>query len=680
MASLTQDNRPLRVSTGLGKDVLLLERFSGEEGVSMPFHFTLEMLSENAAIDPGAVLRKPIRVTIALPGGGDRVVHGMVSRFTQLGRRAGLTAYRAEMVPWLWFLSLTNDCRIFQNLSVTEIVEQVFTEAGFTDFKIKVLKALAQRVYCVQYRESTLAFVSRLLEEEGVFYFFEHTDSNHTLVLTDHGGQVDPCPGASKLRMTASDSWAMADEPVVTALEVEHAAITGKVTLSSFDYEHPSRRLLATVAGQEPNEAYDYFGGYTEKPDGERYARLRLEQKESQQQTITGESNCASLTSGHTFELTEHPSKKANQTYHVLRVRHAVAVPNYVTDGRDAVEYSNAFEAIPHSVQYRPPLQTPRPVVHGTQTAIVTGKSGEEIWVDKLGRVKVHFHWDRTGKSDENSSCWVRVSSAWAGKGYGNFSAPRIGQEVIVDFLEGDPDQPIIVGRVYNGEQTPPCDPGGKGGVISGLRSKTHKGSGFNEMSMDDTTGKEKITIHAQYDMSTTVGHDDSQTVTNDRTIGVTGTHTETIKKDTSITVSEGNYTFTVAKGTGTYKVEKKVTETFNDAQETTVKGDITIKSTTGKILIDAANEIKLHTGDSTITMKKDGSISIHGKKIEIIGDDEIKASANKVSVSGGQEAKFGVGNQQITCDVAKVNTSGAAINSSAIGMHEITGALVKIN
>jgi len=679
MPSFTQDNRPLKVFTGLGKDVLLLERFTGNEGVSMPFQFTLEMLSENAAIDPASVLRKPIAVSIGVPGGGDRVIHGQVSRFAQLGRRAGLTAYRAEMVPWFWFLTLTNDCRIFQNQSITDITEQLFKEAGFNDFKFKVLKPLAQRVYCVQYRESTLDFISRLLEEEGVFYFFEHEDSKHTLVITDHAGQLPPSPVVSKLRMTASSTNVMVEEPVITSLHVEHAAITGTVTLNSFDYENPSRALLATMAGEQPNEAYDYFGGYTEKADGERYARLRLEHQESKQQVVIGEANSPSLASGHKFDLTDHPNKKANQTYHVLSVRHFAELPNYV-GGSSPFIYSNSFEAIPIGVQYRPPTRTARPFVHGTQTAIVTGPAGEEIWTDKLGRVKLHFHWDRLGRRDENSSCWVRVSSAWAGKGYGNFSAPRIGQEVIVDFLEGDPDQPIIVGRVFNGEQTPPCDPGGKGGVISGQRSKTHKGGGFNEMTMDDTAGKEKISVHAQYDMATTVLHDDSQTIKNDRTITVDGKHTETIKKDTSVSVSDGNYSFTVAKGTGTFKIEKKVSETFNDAQETTVKNDVTIKSTAGKIVIDAANEIKLHTGSSTMTLKKDGSISIHGKKVEIIGDDEVKVSAPKVAISGGQEAKFGVGNQQITCDVAKVNTSGAAINSSAVGMHEIAGALVKIN
>ena len=679
MASYTQDNRPLRVATPLAKDALLLERLSGEEQVSSPFHFTLEMLSENPSIDPKTLIRKPVGVAISLPGGGERYIHGRVNRFMQLGRRSGLTAYRAEVVPWLWFLSLSNDCRIFQNQSVTEIAELLFKEAGFTDFKIKVLKPLAQREYCVQYRESTLAFISRLLEEEGVFYFFEHEASKHTLIITDHGGQVPPCPVVGKLRMSTSDSYAMVEDPVVLSLSVEHAAITGSVSLNSFDYEHPTRVLFASVAGEHPNEIYDYFGGYTEKADGDRYARLRLEQKESEHQRVQGESNCASLTSGHKFDLIEHPNNKANQAYHLLVVRHAGSIPNYVNSGGE-FEYSCSFEALPASVPYRPALVTPRPTVRGTQTAIVTGPSGEEIYTDKYGRVKLHFHWDRRGKFDENSSCWVRVSFAWAGKGYGNFSVPRIGQEVIVDFLEGDPDQPIVVGRVYNGDQAPPCDPAGKGGVISGLRSKTHKGSGFNEMTMDDTAGKEKIAIHAQYDMSTTVGHDDTQSVKNDRTISVTGKHTETIKADTSVTVSDGNYSFTVAKGTGTFKVEKKVTETFNDAQETTVKNDISVKSTAGKISIDAANEIKLHTGSSMITMKKDGSISIHGKKIEIIGDDEVKVSAPKVAVSGGQEAKFGVGNQQITCDVSKVNTSGAAINSSAVGMHEIAGALVKIN
>src|SRR5689334_14334727 len=232
--AFTQDKRPLRVSTGLGKDVLLLERFTGEEHISSPFRFQLDMLSENASIDPDAVLRKPISVTVVNPGGTERYFHGIVSRFSSRGRRAGLTSYRAEMVPWLWFLSLTSDCRIFQNLTAVDIVTKVFSDLGYSDFKHKVMSTLPKRVYCVQYRESSLAFVSRLLEEEGIYYFFEHTKSSHTLVTTDHPGQMPACPAVSKLRMTMTQSYDMAEEPLVTSVEMEHAAVTEKIELTDY--------------------------------------------------------------------------------------------------------------------------------------------------------------------------------------------------------------------------------------------------------------------------------------------------------------------------------------------------------------------------------------------------------------------------------------------------------------
>ena len=661
MATYTQDHRPLRVATPLGKDVLLLERLSGEESVSSPFHFTLEMLSENASIDPKALIRKPIGVAIALPGGGERYIHGRVNRFTQLGRRSGLTAYRAEVVPWLWFLSLSNDCRIFQNQSVTEIAELLFKEAGFTDFKIKVLKPLAQREYCVQYRESTLAFISRLLEEEGVFYFFEHEASKHTLIISDHGGQAPACPGVETLRMSTSDSYAMVEDAVVFDLQVQHAAITGAVSLNSFDYEHPSRVLLASVAGEQPNEDYDYFGGYTDKKDGERYARIRLEQQECQYQTVRAESNCASLTSGHKFDLVEHPNRKANQAYHVLVVRHVGAIANY-TVGGGTFEYSASFDAIPLPVAYRPPLESPRPSVRGTQTAIVTGPAGEEIYVDKLGRAKVHFHWDRRGKFDENSSCWVRVSSAWAGNGYGNFSAPRIGQEVIVDFLEGDPDQPIIVGRVYNGEQTPPCDPGKKGGVISGLRSKTHKGSGYNEMTMDDTAGKEKVTVHAQYDMDTSVGHDETHSVVNNRTTKVDVDDKETIGNNQELSVASN--------------------------RKTSIGGNDTLNVTGNLAMSVTGNETHTISGKRSLGITGTDTVSVNGaRKTTVGGSDTLNVTGSgkidvgaALSITAASEIKLSVGGSSVTIAPGGITLSAAKIDVTGSGPVTVTGAIVKVN
>ena len=700
MPSFTQDKRPLRVTTGLGKDALLLERFSGEEGVSTPFHFVLDMLSENSAIAPADLLRKTIAVSIEIPGGETRVVHGFVKRFSQLGRRGGLAAYRAEMVPWLWFLSLTNDCRIFQNLSVSDIVSRVFKDLGYSDFKFKLMGAGPKRIYCVQYRESSLAFVSRLLEEEGIFYFFEHTDSKHTLVLTDHPSQVPPCPGASKVRMTLTQSWQMAEEALVTGLEMDHTAVTEKIELKDYDFEKPSAGMIANVAGNQKDEVYDYPGGYVVKADGDRYARLRLEQKEAERELARGESNVPAFTCGHKFDLTEHPTRSLNRGYHLLRVRHSAAISNYTT-GAGEYEYSNSFDAIPSGVPYRPPLSTPRALVSGSQTAVVVGPGGEEIYVDKHGRVKVQFHWDRLGKKDQNSSCWVRVSAAWAGKNWGFIQIPRIGQEVIVDFLEGDPDQPIITGRVYNAEQMPPYAlPANM--TQSGVLTRSSKGgsaANANEIRFEDKKGSEQLFIHAEKnqdievenDETHWVGHDRTKTVDNDETTHVKHDRTETVDNDESISIG-GNRTESVAKeesisigGSRTESVGKDESISISgDRTESVGKGEsITIggsrsesvskdesveiganrEVTVGKdealsvgtartvkigkddqlevgkkLIINVADEISIKTGDAMIVMKKNGDITIKGKNITIQGSGKINAKADGDMVLKGSK------------------------------------------
>jgi type VI secretion system secreted protein VgrG len=695
MASFTQDKRPLRVTTGLGKDALLLERFSGEEGVSTPFHFVLDMLSENPAIAPADMLRKTISVDIEIPGGETRVVHGFVKRFSQLGRRGGLAAYRAEMVPWLWFLSLTNDCRIFQNLSVSDIVSKVFKDLGYSNFTFKLMGPGPKRIYCVQYRESALAFVSRLLEEEGIFYFFEHTSSKHTLVLTDHPSQVPACPDVSKVRMTATQSWQMAEEPLVTGLEVEHSAVTEKIELKDYDFEKPSAGLTAAVAGQQKDEVYDYPGGYVVKGDGDRYARLRLEQKEAERELAHGESNVPAFTCGHKFDLTEHPTRALNQSYHLLRVRHSASISNYTT-GTGEYEYSNSFDAIPSGVPYRPPLVTPRALVLGSQTAVVVGPGGEEIYADKYSRVKVQFHWDRQGKKDQNSSCWVRVSSAWAGKNWGMIQIPRMGQEVIVDFLEGNPDQPIITGRVYNADQMPPYAlPANM--TQSGTLTRSSKGgsaANANEIRFEDKKGSEQLFIHAEknedhevendrtdfvgHDETGTIGHDQQLEVKHDRTrkvghdesVSVVGNQAVNAGADRSVSVGKnqnhsisGNDSTSVSGNRNT-SVSGKDALTIGGDLTSSVGGkeshDVSADRTTSigkndslqigqgrtvdvakddalnvgkKLAIVAADEIVLKTGDATLTMKKDGTITLKGKDVTInaSGKMSVKASGDVV-------------------------------------------------
>jgi type VI secretion system secreted protein VgrG len=676
MAKISQANRPMRVDSSLGEDVLLLEGFSGTEGVSTPFGYTLDLLSENESIAAADVLRKPVWVTIKTPDGGERLIHGLGRSFAQLGQAEGLTSYRAEIVPWLWFLSLSSDCKIFQNLSVPEIVEQVFQGLGYADFQLKLVKDHPKRLFCVQFRETHLNFVSRLLEEEGIFYFFEHSKSKHMLTLADDNSAVKPCPGQAKARM-AADVGRWQEEDVVTTCECEAAVHTGKVTLRDYDPQQPSLNLESSVSGPQPEEAYHYPGNYVALDDGERLARLQLEAEEAREQTVRGAGTCRTFQSGYRFELKEHYRKDANQPYMLLEIRHWGRAGDYRSWESAPLDYRNDFLAIPFSVPYRPLRTTHKPRIWGTQTAVVVGKSGEEIWTDKDGRVKVQFYWDRLGKKDENSSCWVRVSSLWAGKNWGAIHIPRLGQEVVVGFLDGDPDYPVIIGRLYNSEQVPPYGlPGSQ--TQSGIKSRSSKGGGsdnFNEIRFEDKKGGEEVYIHAEknkrevveHDNTESVGHNERVGVANDqvlsvgsnrsKTVGknestsIGGSRTETVDKDESITVS-GNRSKTVEKDESvsitknqTIEVGEDRTEQIGKKEEVSIAEDRTHNigkndslSVAKKLVIDVGDEITIKTGDASVTMKKNGDIQIKGKDIKMSGSGKIVIKADSdVNIKGSK-------------------------------------------
>jgi type VI secretion system secreted protein VgrG len=640
MPEYTQDNRPMRVSSPLGKDVLLLEGLDGRESVSSPFLFRLRLLSEKPDIDPKSLLRQNMVVTMTLDDGSERYINGVVRRFTQHGMKEGLATYEAEIVPWLWFLALTQDCKIYQNLSVPDIVEKVFKAQGFSDFTVACTGSYSTREYCVQYRESHLDFVSRLLEEEGIFYYFKHTEDKHTLVLADANGSIGPCPGQGSVPISQQE---LVDKDVITALQAEQAVYIGQVSLKAYDHLQPSLTLASSLQGAGKGEVYDYYPGkYTKKEDGDRYARLRLEAQEAKQQTVRGSGNSRNLHSGHKFTLEQHYRDDVNTAYVLLEVEHSAEAAGYRAGEEDTFRYENHFTAVPHSVPYRPEQRTSKPVVHGSQTAVVVGKSGEELWTDKHGRVKVQFHWDRDGKKDENSSCWVRVASPWAGKSWGAIQLPRIGQEVIVDFLEGDPDHPIITGRVYNAEQTPPYDlPANQ--TVSGLKSRSSKGGGtenFNEIRMQDEKGKELFVIHAEKDQqvevendcTVTVGHDQKITIENDRTEEVKGNEKITITKDRTEEV-KGNEKITITKdrteevkGNDSLKVMKGLT--------ITVMEDITIKSDTGQIAGSALKQIELKVGANSIVINQQG-VTIKGIKVSVEGTAQAEMKSVMTSVKG---------------------------------------------
>ncbi|MDP1861337.1 MAG: type VI secretion system tip protein TssI/VgrG [Gemmatimonadaceae bacterium] len=684
MGTYTQANRPFRITSALGEDVLLLAGFSGTEGVSKPFAFSIDLLSEDSRIDCDGLLGKPLAIEMDLPNGEVRYIHGLVRRFSQLGRDQGLVSYRAEVVPWLWFLSLAYDCRIFQHKSVPQIAEAVFKEAGFTDFAVRCSASYQPREYCVQYRESDLAFVSRLLEEEGIFFFFEHTDKKHTLVLADSPSAIKPVPHQSKVDLViAEGSWF--DNDVITELSSDHAVHTGKVTIRNYDPLQPSLNLEGSVSGKERAELYDYPVNFTKLDDGNRYARLQLEQLESERQRVAGAGNTRSLVPGFKFDLRGHYRSDANRSYMLLSVSHQCSTVDYRGGGAGEYHYRNVFEAMPNGAPFRPPRETPRPIVHGSQTAVVVGPGGEEIHVDKHARVKVQFYWDRLGKKDDKSSCWVRVSSTWAGKGWGFIQIPRIGQEVLVDFLEGDPDQPIIVGRVYNAEQVPPFPLPAEQNK-SGVQSRSTKGgaaANFNQISFDDTKGAEEFYLHAEKDerhevendRERDVGHDESVAVKNDQSISVEhdrsrdvgNNETVAIEKNQSISVGvdqtisvDANRSKTVGKnestdiggnrsenvgknesitigGNRTESVAKNEQVDVSEKREVSIGKD-DLLNVGKKLGMIVADEIMLKTGDASITMKKDGTIIIKGKDIKLDGSGKITVKASGDVVMKGSK------------------------------------------
>jgi type VI secretion system secreted protein VgrG len=641
-------NAFLSLETPLGPHKLFLRSFSGTEAMSQLFSFQLDMVSQDPEIKFDDIIGQNVTVGVKLSDATtERLFNGFISSFSQLPNEGRVAHYQAEMVPWLWFLTRTADCVIFQEQTVPEIIQEVFKKKGFAAFvDFQLQREYKKWEYCVQYRESACNFVMRLMEQEGIFFFFKHENGTHKLVLADSPAASKPCPNHPKVRYTPrTRSGSTADEDTVFSWRVHQEMRPGKYALNDFNFKTPSNSLLVQVAskikqgGNDRFEVYDFPGEYDTREEGDEYVAARMEEEEVPHVNATGEGNCRSFVPGFRFDLTESDREDQNATYVLTSVTHTAFETGSFSDTGET-SYNNFFTCIPVSVPFRPPRVTPRPLVQGTQTAIVVGPKGEEIFTDKFGRVKVRFHWDRdTKRPPEEKSCWIRVSHPWAGKGWGSVSIPRIGQEVIVDFLEGDPDQPIITGRVYNAEQMPPYGlPAG--GVVSGLKSNSTKGGGgYNEMSMNDTKGRELITVHAQYDMDSTVEHDDRQTVHNNRTINVDGTHTETIVKDTTINVTDGK-------------------------ESNTVKNEILVTSQTKHIYLTAETEIKLEVGASKLHMFKNGDINLTGVNIAIDGSQKIR-----------------IHSMEITSDAdMQHHTSGKIVVSEGAVSNTVRGAMVMLN
>lgn len=660
-AAYTQENRPLKVETVLGEDALLLTRLSGEEAISEPFALSLEMLAFDRIVQPSEILGTPVAVSIRRSSDRPRRFHGVVRRFFAdpsgtasavasggFGSGRSIRCYRAEVVPWFWLLTQARDCRIFQNRTVTDIITEVFRHFGFQDFEINVTGSYAPIEYCVQYRETSFDFVSRLMEEHGLCYFFRHEEDRHVMVIADAG---QPWP---RFAETTLSCLSTSVEPIVAWSHAYNFA-PARWTMRDFNFETPAQDLTTSepttlrIPGADRFEEFDYPGRYGVVAAGRQLNRVRAEAREAGFHVVEGASLCPLLVPGERFVLEDHWDEAENgKSYVVARVRHEIAVSDHVSGGGAGTPYRNAFHAFPAEVHYRSPRVTPKPVVQGPQTAIVVGPAGEEIFTDKYGRVKVQFHWDRLGTHDENSSCWVRVSHAWAGAGYGSIQIPRIGQEVIVDFLEGDPDQPIITGRVYNAHQMPPhALPGGA--VKSGIKSNSTKGGGgSNELTFDDTKGNEKTYFHAQFNHEAVIENNETRHVKNDHTatvdanetLTVHGDRTRTVDGKESVTVGGertrsvgGNESYDVG-GNRTYKVGGAETITVAGKQAVSVGGAQEIAvAAAARLQTDANREVsaaatyKLQA--TTVEISATASITL------TVGGSSIKIDPSGVTVLG---------------------------------------------
>ncbi len=643
----TQENRLISIHTPLGKDVLLLKSLQGTEGLSKLFTFRLQLYTEGADIPFRAIIGQPVTLFLEGPDTDPRYFHGVINQFAHTSSETGLHHYYAEMVPWLWFLTRKTDCRIFQQMSIPDIIEQLFAELGFTDYWLSLQGNYEPVDYCVQYRETDFQFISRLMEEVGIFYFFEHGKTTHTLVIGDTPSAHPVCPGHASVRWEPPDAGQQ-DGDVITHVERVQHLNPGHYSMTDYNYERPHTNLGITMASQIDiggncqYEFFDYPGRYGQKEQGEALARVRMEEMEATQEVFRGRSTCRGFTPGTRFLLTEYLPADMNQEYMLTEVQHSASVSESYGEGEGSkaeLRYTNNFVCIPAKVSFRPARVTPRSIVQGPQTAVVVGKQDEEIWTDDYGRVKVQFHWDRLGEFNEKSSCWIRVAQSWAGKRWGAFFLPRIGQEVIVEFLEGNPDRPIITGCVYNAQNLPPYDlPANQ--TISGIKTLSSKdGKGFNEIRFEDKKGKEQLFLHAEKDHDVRVKNNSYTTVGKDAHLLVEQDYIEEIKNDHHETIIRDRYLEIGRDHNCTIKGKQAIE--VKESNSFTVKGDAVevykgnhAEETTGDVYMKGSNLVI--EGMSNVTIKVGGSyIAIDSSGISMNGTSLIEVTSPNTTVKG---------------------------------------------
>lgn len=652
-------NRQSELSIDLGGEQIQLKRIEASEALSEPFAIDVEIIATLGEFDLLPHLGKPAAMTVREDDEHSRYFHGLVVGGRSVRESTSGFHYRIQLAPWTYYLDQNNQFAIFQEKKANEIIKMVLDDAKITDYRFETTRKYRKRVYCVQYNESDFAFISRLMEEEGIYYYFEHEESKHVMVLCDaprchkKGGvpRLTWRPAATNIAQSGSGKRHGAEKIVQDWTENVASSGRGKVVFRDYDFERPQQPIEAALnaKGHHSGDEREYFvypGRYVSESDGARLGQTALERLRAMRRVFSGASDTEGLECGRVVGVSDHPTDRFNRDYIVIRTFHSITGETYRSgDLTQEDPFNVQIEAIPDDDVFRPPVRTPRPVVKGLETAKVTGPPGETIYTDKYGRVKVRFPWDRATNEDEKSSCWVRVSQTG---GLGNIILPRVGHEVLVDFLNGDPDQPLVVGRMFNAEHMPTYPlPANKTRAL--WRTFSYKEQGqypdsmeiaaqrSNEIRFEDMGGKEEIYIHAERDMLRQVRFKDELKVGNDQTITIGHDRTETVKNDETVTI----------EGKQTLKVIKDRTRTVEGAEKITVQKTGT-ELFYQDLKIESYTKIELVVGASKIT----------------IGPAEIKLNAPTITIDA----------------VAKLDAKSVTTTVQGIGMLNLTGAITKIN
>ena len=650
MVFFTQENRFISITTPLAQDELLLASFEGNESISGLFEYEVDVLSTNPAIDPHDLIGE--QVTLHIHNEQQRTFNGYVSQFTfGIVKSNGLRAYRLTVVPWLWFLSKTHNQRIFQNKNAQEILTQIFSQHGFNDYIINAKGGTRPREYCIQYGETDLHFISRLLEEEGIAYYFKQTPNTHILMIVDQKTAYEHCPEADVIYSPGNQATRQLND-----WQHGYHFGTGVWAINDYNFKEPSKKLLvqtptrAPFKGSERHEHYQYPGLHNHATGQETVAH-RADAEEVYNNLAHGQGDCVSFHAGGLFNLQQHENSHENGTYLITRIHHSAHDNSYyINSGSDSdtgSDYHNRFDCIPEHITYRPPQTHTRPTMKGPQTAIATGPAGDEIHVDEHGRIKAQFHWDREGNNDENSSCYLRVAQTWAGNKWGASFTPRIGHEVIVDFLDGDPDRPLVTGSVYNGTNTPPYTVK----TQSGIKTRSTKGGTadhYNELRFEDNKGTEQIYLHAEKDMDIEIEHNQTLTVDNDRTKTIKHDEHSSIGNDRHKQISHnqsetiGNNKTIEVGVDHTESIGKHMTLTLGGNLEENVQGHYNAQVTQQHTLqadsidLNAYKQIRFTTGAASLTMNSNGEITLTGRNIYIAGQGKVAVRGGKVRIEEG--------------------------------------------